>query len=37
MEGRNGLCGTLEMMNDHLQLIDLDLSPPLIQETRASS
>ena len=37
MEGNYGLCGTLEMMNDHLQQIDLDLSLPLIQGTRMLS
>ena len=37
MEGNYGLCGTLEMIRDHLQLIDLDLSLPLIQGTRMSS
>ena len=37
MEGNYGLCGTLEMMSDNLQLIDLDLSLPLIQGTRTWS
>ena len=37
MEANYCLYGTLEMMSDHFQLIDLDLSLPSIQGTRMSS